>query len=134
MRFGLYLVLIITKNDSKRPDFSRSQLALFCEIQAFIRHRQNLQKVKTSFQFPYGSLLRRLGNSEISRFPSFLFLPILELVRYLSATAHFGSGLFVLSCCILRKKTERSVHRLSHFCLCSLEHMRINVQCSPFAK
>lgn len=73
MRFGLYLVLIITKNDSKRPDFSRSQLALFCEIQAFIRHRQNLQKVKTSFQFPYGSLLEELGNSEISRFPSFLF-------------------------------------------------------------
>lgn len=81
-------------------------------------------------QFPYGSPFNVLGNSVISRFPSFLFLPILVLVRYLSATAHFGSGLFVLSCCILRKKTESSVHRLSHFCLCSLEHMGINVQSS----
>ena len=95
MRFGLYLVLIITKNDSKRPDFSRSQLALFCEIQAFIRHRQNLQKVKTSFQFPYGSLLEELGNSEISRFPSFAFyakMPFVLCLFFISKNVVFRAG------------------------------------------
>ena len=46
------------------------------------------------------------------------------LVRY----CVFAADILVLSCCILRKKTERSVHRLSHSRLCSLEHMSIDVQ------
>ena len=47
------------------------------------------------------------------------------LVRY----SDFAADILVLSCAILRKKAERSVHRLSHSRLCSLEHMSIDVQC-----
>ena len=47
------------------------------------------------------------------------------LVRY----CEFAADILVLSCAILRKKTERSVHRLSHSRLCCLEHMSIDVQC-----
>ena len=46
------------------------------------------------------------------------------LVRY----CEFVADILVLSCAILRKKTERSVHRLSHSRLCGLEHMSIDVQ------
>ena len=46
------------------------------------------------------------------------------LVRY----CDFVADILVLSCAILRKKTERSVHRLSHSRLCGLEHMSIDVQ------
>ena len=46
------------------------------------------------------------------------------LVRY----CEFAADILVLCCCILRKKTERSVHRLSHSRLCGLEHMSIDVQ------
>lgn len=48
------------------------------------------------------------------------------LVRY----SDFAADILVLSCAILRKKTERSVHRLSHSRLCGLEHMSIDVQSS----
>ncbi len=52
------------------------------------------------------------------------------LVRY----CEFAADILVLSCAILRNKTERSVHRLSHSCLCGLEHMSIDVQsCSRIA-
>ena len=47
------------------------------------------------------------------------------LVRY----CVFVADILILSCCILRKETERSVHRLSHSRLCGLEHMSIDVQC-----
>lgn len=47
------------------------------------------------------------------------------LVRY----SDFAADILVLSCAILRKKAERSVHRLSHSRLCGLEHMSIDVQC-----
>lgn len=40
------------------------------------------------------------------------------LVRY----SDFAADILILCCCILRKKTERSVHRLSHPRLCGLEH------------
>ena len=46
------------------------------------------------------------------------------LVRY----CVFVADILILSCCILRKETERSVHRMSHSCLCGLEHMSIDVQ------
>lgn len=46
------------------------------------------------------------------------------LVRY----SDFVADILVLCCCILWKKAERSVHRLSHSCLCGLEHMSIDVQ------
>ena len=46
------------------------------------------------------------------------------LVRY----SDFAADILVLSCAILRKKTVRSVHRLSHSRLCGLEHMSIDVQ------
>ena len=46
------------------------------------------------------------------------------LVRY----SDFVADILVLSCAILRKKAERSVHRLSHSRLCGLEHMSIDVQ------
>ena len=47
------------------------------------------------------------------------------LVRY----SDFAADILVLSCAILRKKAERSVHRLSHSRLCGLEHMSRDVQC-----
>ena len=46
------------------------------------------------------------------------------LVRY----CEFAADILVLCCCILRKKAERPVHRLSHSRLCGLEHMSIDVQ------
>ena len=46
------------------------------------------------------------------------------LVRYWE----FSADILVLSCAILRKKTERSIHCLSHSRLCGLEHMSIDVQ------
>jgi len=49
------------------------------------------------------------------------------LVRY----SDFAADILVLSCAILWKKAERSVHCLSHSCLCGLEHMSIDVQSRP---
>ena len=46
------------------------------------------------------------------------------LVRY----CDFAADILVLFCAVLRKKTERSVHRLSHSRLCGLEQMSIDVQ------
>ena len=46
------------------------------------------------------------------------------LVRYCDLVA----DILVLTPTILWKKTERSVHRLSHSRLCGLEHMSIDVQ------
>lgn len=46
------------------------------------------------------------------------------LVRY----SDFVADILVLTCAILRKKAERSIHRLSHSRLCGLEHMSIDVQ------
>ena len=49
------------------------------------------------------------------------------LVRY----SDFVADSFALTCAILRKKTERSIHCLSNSRLCSLEHMRIDIQSRP---
>ena len=65
---------------------------------------------------------RNIAVSEFFFYTENVLCPL--LVRY----CDFAADILVLSCAILRKKTERSVHRLSHSRLCSLEHMRINVQ------
>ena len=71
---------------------------------------------------PYARKQRNIAVSEFLFYTENRVCPL--LVRYLDLVA----DILVLSCCILRKKTERSVHRLSHSRLCGLEHMSIDVQ------
>ena len=66
--------------------------------------------------------LRNIAVSEFFFYTENRVCPL--LVRY----CDFVADILVLSCAILRKKTERSVHRLSHSRLCGLEHMSIDVQ------
>ena len=65
---------------------------------------------------------RNIAVSEFFFYTENMVCPL--LVRY----SDFAADILVLSCCILRKKTESSVHRLSHSRLCGLEHMSIDVQ------
>jgi len=60
--------------------------------------------------------------------PKFFFYTENRLCPLLVRYCEFAADILVLCCCILRKKTERSVHRLSHSRLCGLEHMSIDVQ------
>lgn len=65
---------------------------------------------------------RNIAVSEFLLYNENVLCPL--LVRY----SDFLADILVLTCAILRKKTERSVHCLSDPCLCGLEHMRIDVQ------
>ena len=71
---------------------------------------------------PYAQKQRKYVVSEFFFYSENRLCPL--LVRY----CVFVADILVLSCAILRKKTERSVHRLSHSRLCGLEHMSIDVQ------
>ena len=79
-------------------------------------------------QFPYGSPNYMLGNSVNTPVSEFFFYTENRVCPLLVRYSDFVADILVLSCCILRKKTERSVHRLSHSRLCGLEHMSIDVQ------
>ena len=65
---------------------------------------------------------RNIAVSEFFFYTENVLCPL--LVRY----SDFLADILVLSCAILRKKTERSVHCLSHSCLCGLEHMGVDIQ------
>ena len=65
---------------------------------------------------------RNIAVSEFFFYTEIRVCPL--LVRY----SDFVVDSFVLTCAILRKKAERSVHCLSHSRLCGLEHMSIDVQ------
>lgn len=67
---------------------------------------------------------RNIAVSEFFFYTENVLCPL--LVRY----CDFLADKLVLTCAILRKKTECSVHRLSHSRLCGLEHMSIDVQSS----
>lgn len=71
---------------------------------------------------PYARKQRKYVVSEFFFYTENRVCPL--LVRY----CDFVADSFVLTCAILRKKAERSVHRLSHSRLCGLEHMSIDVQ------
>ena len=71
---------------------------------------------------PYARKQRNIAVSEFFFYTENRLCPL--LVRY----CEFAADILVLTCAILRKKAERSVHRLSHSRLCSLEHMSIDVQ------
>ena len=71
---------------------------------------------------PYARKQRNIAVSEFFFYSKNRLCPL--LVRY----SDFAADILVLSCAILWKKAERSVHCLSHSCLCGLEHMSIDVQ------
>ena len=70
----------------------------------------------------YARKQRNIAVSEFFFYTEDRICPL--LVRY----SDFSADILVLTCAILRKKAERSVHRLSHSRLCCLEHMGIDVQ------
>ncbi len=91
--FIWYLLSLKTsKNGQILPEVN---VRFFPEILAFIRRRQKSHRLRTSFQFPYGSLLTSLGNSVISPFPSFAFYVQMQFVLclfFISKNVVFRAG------------------------------------------
>lgn len=97
-----------------------SSMKLYTFLTILMFHEFDCMEI--GFTKPYARKQRNIAVSEFFFYTEIWVCPL--LVRY----CDFAADILVLSCCILRKKTERSVHRLRHSRLCGLEHMSIDVQ------
>ena len=108
------------KHIKRYTTFKQRRIAIF---EFYIK----LRNVYLSIQFPYGSPAKFSANRVAARFADFVFTLKMRFVRYLSAFLFFHRTI-ILTCMVLRKKAERTVHCLSNSRLRRLKHMRIDIQ------
>ena len=122
--FATYLWQKLIKTALHHKSSNRKIILFFSQNRTSVKSigRSFTASIPVRVTKPYARKQRNIAVSEFFFHTENRLCPL--LVRY----CDFVADILVLCCCILRKKAERSVHRLSHSRLCSLEHMSIDVQ------